>query len=79
MEKIIVKCKKCKKEMKILNKSGKYRCPYCKEVYKLNGFSKLILKIGRVFRDFIKTLVDIKNTIKYKLNVAIYHYKNRKR
>lgn len=79
MDKIIVKCKKCKKDMKIFNKTGKYRCPYCKEVYKLNVFSKFILKIGRVFKDFIKTLVDIKNTLKYRFNVAKYHYKNRKR
>lgn len=79
MEKIIVKCKKCKKEMKILNKTGKYRCPYCKEVYKMNGFVKITQKTGRVFKDFIKTLVDIKNTIKYKMNVAIYRYKNKKR
>jgi hypothetical protein len=79
LEKIIVKCKACKKEMKILNKKGKYRCPYCKEVYKLNLFNKFILKIRRVFKDFIKTLVDIKNTFKYRMNVAKYLFKNRKR
>ena len=79
MDKIIVKCKACKKDMKILNKKGKYRCPYCKEVYKLNSFNKFNLKIGRVFKDIIKTLVDIKNTVKYRMNVAKYHFKNRKR
>ena len=79
MDKIIVKCKSCKKDMKILNKKGKYRCPYCKEVYKLNSFNKFMLKIGRVFKDFIKTLVDIKNTFKYRMNVAKYRFKNRKR
>lgn len=79
LDKIIVKCKACKKDMKILNKKGKYRCPYCKEVYKLSSFNKFTLKIGRVFKDFIKTLVDIKNTFKYRMNVAKYNFKNRKR
>lgn len=79
MDKIIVTCKKCSKQMKILNKTGKYRCPYCKEVYKLNILNKTLLKIGRVSKDFVKTLIDIKNTIKYRFNVAKNHYKNRKR
>jgi predicted RNA-binding Zn-ribbon protein involved in translation (DUF1610 family) len=79
VDKIIVKCKSCKKDMKILNKKGKYRCPYCKEVYRLNTFNKFTLKIRRISKDFIKTLVDIKNTLKYRMNVAKYHFKNRKR
>lgn len=79
LEKIIVKCKKCDKQMKILNKAGKYKCPYCKEVYKLNNFSKILLKISRVFKGFIKTLVDTKNTLKYRINVAKNQYKSKKR
>ena len=78
MEKIIVKCKKCSKQMKIINKAGKYRCPYCKEIYKLNIFSKGILKVGRVFDGFIKTLKDIKNTFKYRLMLAKNMKNNKK-
>lgn len=78
LEKIIVKCKKCSKQMKIINKSGKYRCPYCKEVYKLNVFNKGILKIGRVLDGFIKTLKDIKNTFKYRLMLAKNMKNNKK-
>jgi DNA-directed RNA polymerase subunit RPC12/RpoP len=78
MEKIIVKCKKCNKQMKIINKNGKYRCPYCKEIYKLNVFNRGFLKIGRVFGGFLKTLKDIKNTFKYRLMVAKNMKNNRK-
>lgn len=79
MEKILVKCKKCSKKMKIANKKGKYRCPYCQEVYKLNAVNKVFLKIGRVFDGFIKTIVDIKNTIKYKYHVAKNTYRTKKK
>ena len=79
MEKIIVKCKKCSQKMKILNKTGKYRCPYCKEVYRLNGFNKVILKIGRVVDGFFKTLKDIKNTFKYRLMLAKKLKNNKKK
>lgn len=79
VEKIIVKCKKCGKQMKILNKNGKYKCPYCKEIYKLNGFNKITLKIGRVFDGFVKTLKDIKNTFKYRLMLAKNMKNNKKR
>ena len=52
--------------------------PYCKEVYKLNVFNKGILKIGRVFDGFIKTLKDIKNTFKYRLMLAKNMKNNKK-
>ena len=75
MEKIIVKCKKCEKKMKILNKIGKYRCPYCKEVYKLNIITLIFEKIKSIGKGFAKTVIDIKNTVKYQLMIA----KNKKK
>jgi predicted RNA-binding Zn-ribbon protein involved in translation (DUF1610 family) len=76
MKKLVIKCPKCKKKMKIMDKPAKYRCPSCKEVYKYTKFKQVTNKILTIFKDAGKTGVDIKNNIKnkYKMSKNTYKY-----
>ncbi len=75
MDKIIIACKKCKKQMKIFNKPAKYRCPHCKEVFKFTKTTQIIEKIKRVGKDAKKTFVDSYKTLAYRFRVAKEQYK----
>ncbi len=76
IKKIIIRCPKCKKKMKIPNTPAKYRCPSCKEIYKYTTLKKIINFPIKVIAGFFQTISDIivgvknkytmtKNTIKY--------------
>ncbi|MGL6064495.1 MAG: hypothetical protein ACRC0S_05375 [Fusobacteriaceae bacterium] len=70
MDKTIICCPKCKEKMKIGYKVAKYRCPNCKEIYKLTRLKLILLKIKGVFIGVIETLKDIKKNICYKYTSA---------
>lgn len=76
MKKIIVTCPSCHKKMKVLNKSAKYKCPSCGNIYKLNAAKLTVLKIKGFFTGIAETGTDIKNNIKYKITTAraTYNY-----
>lgn len=76
MKKIIVTCPSCKKKMKVLNKTAKYKCPSCGNIYKVNIFNLIFLNIKGFFVGFIDTLKDMKSNIKYKISStrATYNY-----
>lgn len=77
MKKVIVKCSKCKKKIRIPNQIGKYRCPACKGIYKytkmkqLRENGKIVLKDGLKLIPLLNKKVDegigkIKNLISKK-------------
>lgn len=76
MKKIVLKCPKCKKKMKITDKAAKYRCPSCKEVYNYTKAKQTMGKVTAVFIGVGKTAKDIKNGIvtKYKNTKSTYKY-----
>lgn len=75
MEKIIIKCPKCKKKMRVRNKVAKYKCPNCSHIYKLNRFKLILLNIKGFFVGFVDTVVSIKSSIIYKFKSMISTYK----
>ena len=75
MKKIIVSCPKCKKKMKIQNKSAKYKCPSCGNIYKVGFFTLILMRIKNFFLGIIETIRDIKNNIVYKYNSLKTTYK----
>ena len=68
VKKIIIRCPKCKKKMKISDKPAKYRCPHCGEVYKYTILKKVISYPGRVVVGIFQTGNDIVKGIKTKYN-----------
>lgn len=76
MKKIIVTCPKCKKQMKVMDKVAKYRCPNCKEIYNFNHFRRFTTKIINFFKGILQTFKDIKFNIvtKYRNAKATYSY-----
>lgn len=76
MKKIIIKCPKCKKKMKISDKVAKYRCPSCKEVYNFTSMKRSLGKVTGVFTGIGQTLKDIKSntTKKYRDAKTTYKY-----
>lgn len=76
MEKIVVTCPACHKKMKVLNKTAKYKCPSCGNIYKLTSLKLASLKVKRFFTGIVDTGRDIKNNVKYKFNNAraTYNY-----
>lgn len=75
MKKIVLKCPKCRKKMKISDKPAKYRCPHCKEVYNYTKSKQAVGKVVRVFTGIGTTAKDIKNGFVYKYNTAKNTYK----
>ncbi len=75
MKKIVLKCPKCRKKMKISDKPAKYRCPHCKEVYKYTKLKQITGRLTRVFTGIGTTAKDIKNGFIYKYNTAKNTYK----
>ena len=75
MKKIVLKCPKCRKKMKISDKPAKYRCPHCKEVYNYTKTKQMVGKITRVFTGVGTTVKDIKNGVAYKYTTAKNTYK----
>ncbi len=71
MNKTIICCPKCKEKMKIGYKVAKYRCPNCKEIYKLTKLKSIGLKIRGIIFGFLETIKDIKNNISYKYKTAM--------
>lgn len=67
MEKTIVKCKYCKKKMKIRYKLNQYKCPNCSEIYKLTRIKFVLLKLKGIFIGIKETSIDIKKMIVYKV------------
>lgn len=76
MKKIVVTCPSCRKKMRIQNKIAKYKCPNCKNIYKLNYLKLTALNIKSFFVGIVETLKDIKNNIrsKYQSARATYNY-----
>lgn len=76
MKKIVIKCPKCQKKMKILDKVAKYRCPNCKEIYKYTSLKRSTNKFLGVFIGMGSTAKDIKNNIKHKYQTSknTYNY-----
>lgn len=79
MGKIIVTCETCGKKMKITNKKAKYRCPYCKNIYELTILKKIILFLKNLISYTPRKIINIKNTIKYKIMLAKNLKNNRKK
>lgn len=79
MGKIIVTCERCGKKMKITNKKAKYRCPYCKNIYELTILKKIILFLKNLISYIPRKIINIKNTIKYKIMLAKNLKNNRKK
>jgi len=66
VRKIVLKCPKCKKKMKISDKVAKYRCPNCGEVYKYTKLKKVYFSVALVARDFLVTIKEFSSAIKGK-------------
>lgn len=79
MEKIIIKCPKCKKKMKIKNKIAKYKCPNCSFIYKLNKINLTFFNVKGFFTGFFDTIIGIKNSLIYKFKSTIATYKYMKK
>ena len=75
MKKIVLKCPKCRKKMKISDKPAKYRCPNCKEIYNYTKLKQATGKVARVITGIGTTAKDVKNGIVYKYNTAKNTYK----
>jgi len=75
VKKIVIRCPKCKKKMKISDKPAKYRCPHCSEIYKYTTVKKIISYPGRVIAGIFKTIRDILNGVKAKYNNTKNTYK----
>jgi|GEM_PF-534798 len=75
MKKIVLKCPKCRKKMKISDKPAKYRCPNCKEVYKYTRSKQMTGRVTRIFTGIGTTIKDVKNGIVYKFKTAKNTYK----
>jgi len=75
MKKIIIKCKNCKKKMRIMDKAAKYKCPYCGTVNKFGKIKKFINKLNRIGEDFVKTCLDLYKIIKGKITQIIKNIK----
>lgn len=81
MKKIIITCKHCQKKMKIQNKIAKFKCPSCGAIYKTNYFNLTFINIISFFKAFFETLIEIKNSLIYKINAtkSTYKYMNQMR
>lgn len=75
MDKITIKCPKCKGKMKVSLKKAKYKCPHCSEIYKMSYLKLALFKIENFFKAIISTFIDIKNGIKTKYLNAVSTYK----
>ena len=72
MKKIVIVCPSCQKKMKISDKTAKYKCPHCGNIYKYTLDKKLIYSIKDVGIGFISTIKDIKYNITKKGGEDIY-------
>ena len=70
VKKIIIRCPKCKKKMKISDKPAKYRCPSCDEIYKYTALKKVVGYPSRVVVGIFQTGSDIISGIKNKYTMA---------
>ena len=70
VKKIIIKCPKCKKKMKISDKPAKYRCPNCGEIYNYTKVKQIIGYPSRVVRGIFQTTNEIVGGIKTKYRNA---------
>lgn len=75
MRKRVVVCPKCNKKMKIEDRVAKFRCPNCKEIYNMTFFKLVWIRFIGFFKGIKETLVDIKNSIKYKYSSMKSTYK----
>lgn len=66
MNKLVIVCPYCKQKMKLGTKIAKYRCPHCKEIYKLSLGTLVCLKIKSFFKGIAETLADGKNNLRKK-------------
>ena len=76
MKKFIIICPACKKKMKISDKSAKYKCPHCGEIYKYNFPKRIFYNTKDIFDGIKQTFSDIKFNIKKKYSdaKATYQY-----
>jgi len=70
VKKIVIRCPKCKKKMKISDSPAKYRCPSCGEVYKYTSLKKVVRYPGRFVTGVFQTVTDIVNGVKNKYTSA---------
>jgi DNA-directed RNA polymerase subunit RPC12/RpoP len=69
-KKIIIRCPKCKKKMKITDKPAKYRCPNCGEVYKYTTLKRIMGYPSRIITGIFQTVNDIVSGVKNKYTSA---------
>ncbi|GAA6325165.1 hypothetical protein [Fusobacterium ulcerans] len=76
MKKIVIVCPSCQKKMKISDKTAKYKCPHCGNIYKYTFNKKIVHDVKDVAVGFVTTLKDIKNNAvkKYNDTKATYKY-----
>lgn len=76
MKKIVIVCPSCQKKMKISDKTAKYKCPHCGNIYKYTFDKKIIHNVKDISVGFVTTLKDIKYNItkKYNDTKATYKY-----
>ena len=81
MKKFIILCPACKKKIKISDKSAKYKCPHCGEIYKYNFPKRVFYNIKDVFDGIGQTFSDIKFNMKKKYSdaKATYQYMSQMR
>ena len=70
VKKIVIRCPKCKKKMKIADKPAKYRCPSCGEVYKYTALKKAAGYPGKIIAGIFQTGRDIVTGVKIKYTMA---------
>ena len=75
MKKIIILCPSCQKKMKISDKTAKYKCPHCGNIYNYTFYKRVIYNIKNVATGFVTTLKDIKYNIIKKYNDTKSTYK----
>jgi predicted RNA-binding Zn-ribbon protein involved in translation (DUF1610 family) len=59
MKKIVIKCKNCKKKMKVLDKAAKYKCPYCKKITNFRKIDRVFHKFAVIVKDGVSTFIEI--------------------
>lgn len=70
VKKIIIRCPKCKKKMKISDKPAKYRCPSCGEIYKYTLLKKTVAYPGKIVAGVFQTGRDIVTGVKTKYTMT---------
>ena len=75
MKKIIIKCKNCNRQMKIMDKAAKYKCPYCKKITNFKKIDRVFYKIRVIVKDGVDTFIQLFAIISQKLKVIFNRIK----